>query len=236
MRINQFLASAGLGSRRACEQFVREGRVSVNGKIVEDLSTRVSETDSVSCNGRRLQTETALTIMLNKPRGYVCSTEPDGKHPTIFELLPKKFPRLFYVGRLDTDTEGLLILTNRGEWAQKLAHPRHKLAKTYYVRLDQPFDFQLKPKFLKGFSIESGFAKMKELHRISKTEFKLVLTQGLKRQIRHMFYRFGYEVVELRRIRMGALVLGNLQVGEWRVLDKKEARLLCGAEKKNREH
>ncbi|MFZ5806956.1 MAG: pseudouridine synthase [Verrucomicrobiota bacterium] len=226
MRLNQFLASAGLGSRRACEAFVLEGRVSINGKIIRNLATRISAQDAVSVDGKPLQSETALTIALNKPKGYVCSAVADKKYPTIFELLPKKFPRLFYIGRLDADSEGLLLLTNQGALAQKLTHPRYKLPKTYIVRLDRPFNFELVQKFLKGFPIESGFAKMEAIYRFSKSELKVILLQGLKRQIRHMFYRFGYEVVHLQRIQIGRFHLGHLPLGKWRVLSKKEQAFL----------
>lgn len=226
MRINQFLAAAGLGSRRACEKLALDGKVSINGKIVRQLATRVSPNDFVAVNGKPIQENAPLTIMLNKPKGYVCSRTGQDARKTIFELLPKKFPRLFYVGRLDADTEGLLILTNRGEFAQKLAHPKYKLPKTYHVRLDRPFDFNLTPKFLKGFSIASGHGKFESIHRRSRTTVKVVLSQGLKRQIRWMFAKHGYEVIELCRVQIGGLMLENLLPGQWRILSKKEIDLL----------
>jgi 23S rRNA pseudouridine2605 synthase len=222
MRLNQFLASAGFGSRRSCEQIILEGRVSVNGHVVKDLATRVSPGDRVMVDHKPVEKQQAMTLVLHKPKGVLCSTVPEGGRKTVFEFIPAKFPRLFYVGRLDAESEGLLVLTNDGDLAQKLTHPRYKLPKTYLVRLDKPFDFDKAPKFLKGFTIEPGFAKFDSIHRINPVELKVVLSQGLKRQIRHMFYRHGYEVEQLRRIRIGRLELGTLPPGAWRALTREE--------------
>lgn len=227
MRLNQFLASAGLGSRRSCEEIILSGKVSINGHFVKDLATRVQPEDRVEVEGKSLSTQRAMTILLNKPKGIISSTvDEQNTRDTVFDLLPKHFPRLFYVGRLDVDTEGMLILTNQGQLAQELAHPRYKLPKTYIVQLDKPFDFDQVEKLKKGFMIEPGFARMEAVYKLSPYELKVVLHQGLKRQIRLMFYHLGYEVNQLKRIQIGGLELGSLKPGEWRHLGEEDMQKL----------
>jgi len=222
MRLNRYLASAGLGSRRSCEELITTGRVTVNGKIVTDLATLIKETDHVSVDGKKEKTEEPCTLVMFKPEGVLCSRDAQGRRKTVFDLLPENTPRLFYVGRLDMDSEGLLIMTNRGELAEQLTHPRFKLPKTYHVELDKDFDFTLVPRFLKGFLIEPGYAQAEAVYKIGHNRVKVVLTQGLKRQIRLMFLKFGYRVKFLRRIQVGELTLGNMKPGEWRMLNDYE--------------
>jgi len=138
--------------------------------------------------------------------------------------LPAAWPRVVYVGRLDKDSEGLLVVTNDGNLAQRLTHPSHKLRKTYIVTLDREFDFALAPKMKKGIAIEEGFARMEDIYRVGPRTLKVVLTQGLKRQIREMFYKSGYEVKRLVRIQIGALSLEKLPVGQHRILSQDEVR------------
>lgn len=226
MRLNRYLASAGLGSRRSCEDLIRTGRVTVNGKLVTDLATTVGENDHVSVDGKKQKPDQPYTLAMFKPEGVLCSRDAQGRRKTVFDLLPEDAPRLFYVGRLDMDSEGLLILTNRGELAQQLAHPSFKLPKVYHVELDKDFDFALVPRFLKGFLIEHGYAKAEAVYKLGHNRVKVVLTQGLKRQIRLMFLKFGYRVKFLRRIEVGSLSLGNMKVGEWRFLNDYEVKKL----------
>jgi 23S rRNA pseudouridine2605 synthase len=144
------------------------------------------------------------------------------KDRTIYDLLPAHWPRVVYVGRLDKESEGLLIVTNEGELTQRLTHPSAKLRKTYIVTLDREFDFAGAPKMKKGFPVEEGFARMDDLFRTGPRTLKVVLTQGLKRQIREMFYRTGYEVKRLVRVQIGGLALGDLPAGQHRVLTQQE--------------
>src|SRR5581483_2426542 len=137
MRLNRFLASAGLGSRRGCEDIIRAGRVVVNGKICTDLATQISPGDFVKVDGRKVRSQESLHILLHKPRGYLCTARDERERRTIFDLLPKNWPRLFHVGRLDKESEGLLILTNDGELSLRLTHPRYKIEKEYVVALDR---------------------------------------------------------------------------------------------------
>jgi 23S rRNA pseudouridine2605 synthase len=226
MRLNRYLASAGLGSRRSCEDLIRTGRVTVNGKLVTDLATSVEDSDHVSVDGKKQKPDQPYTLAMFKPEGVLCSRDAQGRRRTVFDLLPEDSPRLFYVGRLDMDSEGLLILTNRGELAQQLTHPSFKLPKVYHVELDKDFDFALVPRFLKGFLIEPGYAQAEAVYKLGHNRVKVVLTQGLKRQIRLMFLKFGYRVKFLRRIEIGRLSLGNMKVGEWRFLDEHEIKKL----------
>ncbi len=231
MRLNRFLASAGLGSRRGCEEIIRSGRVTLNGKPATDLSTQVAEGDSVKVGGRLIRREKPLTVLFYKPRGVVCTRSDPEDRGTIFDLLPKNWPRLFHVGRLDKESEGLLILTNDGELSLRLTHPRYKIEKEYEVLLDKPFGSEQGKKLLKGFTIEGGWARAEKVLYVSPTRLKITLRQGIKRQIRLMLYALGYEVEALRRARIGPLRHESLKPGEWRLLtareitDLKEARI-----------
>ncbi|MDP9292138.1 MAG: rRNA pseudouridine synthase [Verrucomicrobiota bacterium] len=226
MRLNRFLAAAGLGSRRECEEIIRAGKVTVNGQVCLDLSTRVSPDDAVKANGKLLHVAQPLHVLLCKPRGYVCTQGDPHAAKTVFDLLPKNWPRLFHVGRLDKDSEGLLILTNDGEMALKLTHPRYKIEKEYEVALDRPFDFEQATKLHRGIRIEGGLAKAERVFRISAKRLKLVLRQGLKRQIRLMFSSLGYEVIGLIRTRIGTIKIGEMRPGEWRFLSSREVSAL----------
>lgn len=229
MRLNRFLALAGFASRRKSEEIILQGKVLINGHFVKNLATQVHPSDRVTVNGKTVQLPQPVILMLHKPKGVVCSTVDLEGRKTVFDFVPKNMPRLFYVGRLDTDSEGLLLLTNQGELAQKLAHPRYKLPKTYHVRLNQPFDFELAPHLIKGFLIEPGFAKCEAVYKLSPTEVKVILAQGLKRQIRHMFYKLGYEVKVLKRTEIGPIHLGTLPIGATRPLTPKEVEQLTKA-------
>jgi 23S rRNA pseudouridine2605 synthase len=238
MRLNRFLASAGLGSRRGVEELVRSGCVTVNGRTCTDLATQIGERDSVKANGHLLRPEKPLNILLYKPAGYLCTASDPGERRTIVGLLPAGWPRLFHVGRLDQESEGLLILTNDGDLSLRLTHPRYKVDKEYEVTLDRPFDIRDRDALLKGMHIGgaeegAGWAKAEEVHRVTPQKLRIVLRQGLKRQIRLMLRELGYRVEKLVRIRIGSVELADMQPGEWRPLTEKEvAKLKSGASEK----
>ena len=140
MRLNRFLAAAGIGSRRHCDELIAAGRVTINGKICTDFSAQPDARDHVKVNGKLVHVAPPLTIMLHKPAGFVSTRKDPHVRDTVFDLLPAKFSGLFNIGRLDAQTEGLLLLTNDGDLAQSLTHPRYKIEKEYEVTLDRPWD------------------------------------------------------------------------------------------------
>jgi 23S rRNA pseudouridine2605 synthase len=222
MRFNRFLAAAGVGSRRHCDELIAAGRVTINGKICKNFSAQPGWRDHVKVDGKLIRVAPAVTIMLNKPAGFVSTRKDRHARDTVFDLLPQKFSRLFNVGRLDAQTEGLLLLTNDGELALRLTHPRYKIDKEYEVALDRPWDPALTPKLLRGIFLDGQRAKIVRLHSVSPTHLRVVLRQGINRQIRRMFEALGYRVKHLSRVRVGNLRLADLPRGHWRVLMKRE--------------
>ena len=222
MRLNRFLAAAGIGSRRKCDELIAAGRVTINGRVCTNFSAQPEERDHVKVGGKLVHLERAMTIALHKPAGFVSTRSDPNARDTIFDLLPPKFPRLFNIGRLDAQSEGLLLLTNDGDLAQRLAHPHFKMEKEYEVTLDRQWDSTLAPKLLRGIFLDGQRAQMARIHSIGPTRLRVILCQGINRQIRRMFYAVGYEVKRLARVRIGNLRLGDLPRGQWRVLSKSE--------------
>jgi len=222
MRLNRFLAAAGLGSRRHCDELIATGRVTINGNTCTDFSAEPNPRDHVKVNGKLVHVAPPLTIMLHKPAGFVSTRRDPRARDTIFDLLPAKFLRLFNIGRLDAQTEGLLLLTNDGDLAQRLTHPRYEIEKEYEVILDRPWDPGLTSKLLRGIFLDGQRARIAQLHSISPVHLRVVLAQGINRQIRRMFEAVGYRVKRLVRIRIGPVRLGDLPRGHWRALKKRE--------------
>src|SRR5213594_3997208 len=234
MRLNRFLAAAGIGSRRHCDELIPEGRVTINGKTCTDFSAQPGERDHVKVNGKLVHVAPLLTIMLHKPAGFVSTRRDPHVRDTVFNLLPAKFSRLFSIGRLDAQSEGLLLLTNDGDLAQQLTHPRFKIEKEYEVTLDRQWDSALAQKLLRGIFLDGRRAQIAQLHSIGPTRVRVVLRQGINQQIRRMFYAVGYEVKRLVRARIGNLRLGDLPRGQWRVLSKSELERLKRTQNKPR--
>jgi 23S rRNA pseudouridine2605 synthase len=227
MRINRFLASAGLGSRRACEELVRSGRVLVNNAVVSDLATKVEPDDVVRVGRRIVKPQAHTYLLLNKPKGYLCTRSDERGRKTIFDLVPEERGRLFHVGRLDMESEGLIILTNDGDFAEQLTHPSHLIEKEYEVLINKAFDVAHSGKLLRGMTLEAGRAKMEAVHILAPKKLKIILRQGLKRQIREMLWQVGgYDVHKLVRTRIGGLSDPRLKTGYWRPLDHEEIELL----------
>ena len=225
IRINKFLASCGYESRRAADRLIAEGRVEVNGHVVETPGVRVLPTDFVKVDGSRALPKEEIVLLLNKPRGFVCSRERQGADGTVYDLIPARHGHVNYVGRLDADSEGLLLLTNNGSLAQKLSHPKSGIEKEYWVTLDQNFDNSVLLQLLKGVRIPEGQAKAKYVSRLSARRACVVLEQGLKRQIRQMFACLGLRVKKLVRVRIGSLWGGDLEPGAIRILTPEEIEL-----------
>ncbi|MBL48308.1 MAG: hypothetical protein CMP28_06090 [Roseibacillus sp.] len=225
-RLNKFLASCGAGSRRACDALIQEGGVTLNGEACTNPATRVDAGDVVRLQGKRVSPRKTTTILFKKPRGYVCSKQDELGRATIYELLPPKLQHLNHVGRLDRDSEGLLVLSNDGDLANRLTHPRNKVEKEYRVTLSTPPDNRDLKKLLEGVHTPEGRAHAKSFKRLSPRRLSLILETGLKRQIREMFTTLGYQVEKLFRVRIGRLTDPDLPIGRWRHLEAHEIDLL----------
>ncbi|MDZ4743732.1 MAG: pseudouridine synthase [Verrucomicrobiota bacterium] len=233
MRINQFLASAGQGSRRSCERLIIEARVSVNGKPLIKLGAKIDpDKDRVCVDGKPVKAAGHQYYLLNKPAGFVCTKNDELNRRTVYSLFPEEYSHLFTVGRLDRDSEGLIILTNDGDFSNRLTHPRYKIPKIYEVLLDSDPNPEDVRKFLKGVYIKiEEDAPMKrataeKVFRVANKHYELTLVQGYKRQIRQMFLAIGHPVRKLRRIQIGNLRLGNLRSGLFRSLKPSEVKSL----------
>jgi 23S rRNA pseudouridine2605 synthase len=222
VRLNRFLAAAGVGSRRHCDELIASGRVTINGRVCTNFSAQPEAADHVKVNGHLVHVERPLSIILNKPTGFVSTRSDRHARDTIFDLLPGKFRHLFHAGRLDTQTEGLLVLTNDGDLSQRLTHPRYKVDKEYEVMLDRAWDNSLTPRLIRGITLGAERARMAELRTLSPTRLRVVLRQGINRQIRRMFEAVGYQVKHLTRLRIGNLRLEDLPRGHWRQLTNAE--------------
>ena len=210
MRLNRFLASCGLGPRRSCEALILEGRVTLNGEVCLDLSMRVGPADVVTCDDRRLTQRGTQVIILHKPIGYTTTSKDEGGKRTVYDLLPPEWSHLRYAGRLDRESEGLLFMSNDGDLINRITHPKHGLEKEYEVFLDKPFLREKKGVLVKGFPLPEGHAKMESVEFITRRHARVVLKQGLKRQIRQMFDTMGCPVRRLIRTRIGHLTLEDL--------------------------
>ncbi len=224
IRINKFLVSCGYESRRKADELVRDGQVEINGKRAE-AGERVRPGDYVKVNGKRVEAKDPVTLLLNKPRGYVCSREPQGAEGTVYDLLPPKFHYVNYVGRLDTDSEGLLLMTSKGQYSESITRPANGVEKEYWVTLDRPFDNTDLVQLLKGVHIPEGHAKAKYVARLSPRRACVVLNQGMRRQLRQMFACLGYRVRKLVRVRIGSLWGGELMPGHVVVLTPEQEEL-----------
>lgn len=226
MRLNRYLAACGLGSRRGCEKLILDGRITINDSLSTDLARRVEEDDHVKVDGRAVKPAPPQTIALFKPKGLVTTRNDEHGRNTIYETLPDHLSDLHHAGRLDLDSEGLLILTRDGELAQKLTRPSSGIEKEYLVTLDQAFDIRHADKLTGGIHLEEGVATASSYIHLSPRRLQIVLTQGMKRQLRRMFGELGYQVKKLVRVRIGSLTIGKLNSGRWRPLESREIELL----------
>jgi 23S rRNA pseudouridine2605 synthase len=226
MRLNRYLALCGLGSRRACEEVILGGGVRINGRPVHELATVVNPDDTVVARGRVVKPAQSRYLVLHKPSGCLSSRQSQGGKSTVYDLIPRDAANLPHVGRLDAESEGLLLLSNDGALAQAITHPSRHVEKEYEVILDRTFDPQLVPKLLKGIYLEEGRAKAAHVHIEGGNKLRVVLTQGINRQIRRMFAALGYKVKRLTRTRLGPLKLGRLPRGAWRELTAREVESL----------
>jgi len=232
MRLNRFLAAAGLGSRRACDVLIASGSVVLNGSRVDKLATQVGPDDDIRVHGRPVRAARQAYLLMNKPRGYLVTRSDERGRRTIYDILSPEFATLFHVGRLDKDSEGLLLLTNDGDLSQHLTHPSHEIEKEYEVTLDKAFDPAHTTKLLKGIFIEGGRGRFESIRILAPDRVKVVLRQGIKRQIRLMFYALGYEVERLKRTRIGSITDARIPLGSYRHLTPGEVAFLKGGGRK----
>jgi 23S rRNA pseudouridine2605 synthase len=229
------LTEAGVGSRRRVADAIKNGRVEVNGEPVENFRHPVNpETDRVSVNGKPvdLKPRRMVYLMVNKPAGILTTTSDERGRRTVLDILPEKYRqlRLYPVGRLDKDSTGLLLLTNDGELTYRLTHPRFEHDKEYLIQIDGVFKPEEKRKLEKGFELEDGMTYpvvVKEIKSQPLFNYSITMHEGRKRQVRRMLANLGYQVLALRRIRMGNLNLGNLREGAIRELTPAEIRSLA---------
>ena len=225
MRLAKYLAHAGVASRRAAEGLIAAGKVRVGGEVVTDPARDVDEGSGVEVNGKPVAPEPREVWALNKPAGVVSTASEPGKRPAVTELVDSE-RRLYPVGRLDADSTGLILLTNDGELANRLTHPRYGVPKTYRVRLARrPSDADL-DRLRSGVRLEDGPTAPAEIKRHGEREIDITLREGRKRQVRRMAEVVGNEVEGLTRIRIGSLELGDLRRGEARTVEPKEIAAL----------
>jgi len=231
IRLQKFLAATGLGSRRHCEEYIETGRVTVDGEIVKELGARVDPESQVICvDGERARMEPRRYFILNKPSGFLCTNQDPAGRRRVIDLFPSEGQRLFTVGRLDENSEGLILVTNDGEMAQRLAHPRYRVARTYQVQVVGHPTREKLDELRKGVRFKEGVFRVSGLKPLKKqgksTFLELTLHEGQNREIRRMMARIGHKVMQLLRVRFGPLNLGKLKTGEYRRLTDWELKKL----------
>lgn len=231
VRLQKFLAEAGVASRRRCEQLIEAGKVSVNGQPVRVLGSKIDpEHDRVAVAGKPVAVERKVYIALNKPAGVLCTNRDTHDRKRAVDLLPRSLPRLYTVGRLDKDTEGLLFLTNDGTFSLRLTHPRYKMSKTYLVEVEGELKNAGIRRLLEGVRSEGELLHTEKIFQVrtqnNATELQLVLSEGKKRQIRRMMAVIGHPVKRLVRLAVGPIELGSLATSQWRHLTHEEVRKL----------
>ena len=231
IRLNRFIANAGICSRREADNLIAAGQVKVNGKVVTEMGYKVKKTDAVEYKGKKLKSETHQYVLLNKPRGFVTTTKDPHAKKTVMDLVAKACDqRIYPVGRLDKETTGLLLFTNDGETAKKLTHPSHKVKKIYQVELDRPITKDDFDSILNGVTLEDGPATVNELALLG-DDGKVLGVEihiGRNRIVRRLFEHVGYKVKKLDRVMFASLTKKNLPRGKFRHLSPKEVMGLKG--------
>jgi 23S rRNA pseudouridine2605 synthase len=234
VRLQKYLASAGVASRRGAETLIAEGRVQVNGAVVAEAGVKVTPgRDRVEVDGRTVVPARPVWIALHKPRGYLTTRSDPGGRRTIYQLLPPEHEGLFHVGRLDRDSEGLLILTNQGDAANLLLHPRYEVERIYDAEVDGLVSRETLRRLLQGVELEDGVARAVRVEkrrssREDRDRLRLTLTEGRNREVRRLLAEVGHPVRRLIRLRYGPIRLGHLPPGEWRPLTAPEVAAIMG--------
>ena len=229
-RLQKVLAHAGVGSRRACEELILQGRITVNGQVVRELGTRVEPSAKIAVDGEAIRLERHVYYAVHKPKGYVSTNNDPSGRPRVVDLLPEVPERVYAVGRLDEQSTGLMLLTNDGELANKLAHPRFGVEKVYRVVVAGEPGRELFDKLIEGVWLAEGKVRAKRVRPVARrgqaTVLEMTLAEGKNREIRRMMAQFGHKVMSLTRIAVGPVALKGLGVGEARPLTGREIDLL----------
>lgn len=227
VRLNKYLSECGIASRRKSEEFIKEGRISINGKTVTDYSYEVYEDiDEVLFDGERVRPEKKVYYLLNKPKGFITSTADEKKRRTVLDLI-KTDKSIFPVGRLDYDTTGVLLLTNDGDFANALTHPSKNISREYIAGLDKELSKEHRERLLKGITLDKRKSKFAKVYFPIKKNFKMVaveVLEGRNHFVKRMFNSLGYEVKSLHRVRFGEFTVNNLPVGKSRKLSYTKIR------------
>jgi 23S rRNA pseudouridine2605 synthase len=227
VRLQKFLAEAGVASRRAAEQIILAGRVSVNGDAVRLLGTKIDPAhDKVLLDGKPVRARRKIYLALHKPVGCVCSRKDELGRRTVYELLPKEWENVQTVGRLDFNSEGLIFLTNDGEFALRLTHPRYGVHKKYLATVEGKLEQQMLDKMARGVFYGGEKLKAESARQISRNVVELDLTEGRNREVRRLFESQGLTVKRLQRTQIGKIKLGELKPGRWRTLTETEIETL----------
>lgn len=238
-RLQKVIAAAGVASRRKAEELIREGKVRVNGKTVTEMGIQVSEDDEITVNGEPLQKEEKVYYLLNKPKKTICTLNDEFGRQTVMSCFPDVKERIFPVGRLDYDTTGLLIMTNDGEFANLMMHPRTHIPKTYEVAVEGAFTDDMARILANGIVLDDGRTLPAEVEIVSrslakkKAVLQITIHEGRNREVRRMMEYFHCEVKKLTRIEYGFLTIGSLRQGQYRKLRRFEVRKLLAMAGKN---
>ncbi len=234
IRLNRYIANAGVCSRRDADKLIEEGSIKVNGQIISELGYKVKRSDVVTYDGRVLKREKLIYILLNKPKDFITTMDDPEERKTVMQLVQNACDeRVFPVGRLDRNTTGLLLLTNDGELADKLTHPRNRITKIYQVTLDKGLSDEDYRKVFDGLELEDGPVYVDAIEVISKdrTTIGIEIHEGRNRIVRRIFEHIGYEVVQLDRVVYAGLTKRDLPRGNWRMLNTKEIQQLKNLQK-----
>nr|WP_124642414.1 MULTISPECIES: pseudouridine synthase [Amniculibacterium] len=230
IRLNKYLANAGICSRREADELIKQGLVLVNGEVITEMGHQVQKNDKVVFDGQNISPEKSVYVLLNKPKGYISTTKDDKARKTVMDLVANASPyRLFPVGRLDRSTTGVILLTNDGHLTKKLTHPSFEMKKIYHVTLDKKLSSDDMQAIIDGIRLEEGVATVDKISFIEgkpKNEVGVEIHIGWNRVIRRIFQRLGYEVEALDRVMFAGLTKKNIKRGHWRILDELEVNNL----------